>query len=268
MPSTTTKEPSAKEFVVKSNQLVEACYHLTLIEQQIILYAICRSREEQLGLSSDSLLTIHASAFVGKFDTNRGEVYRQMKSAMTTLHTRSVKFYKTHPETGKASVIDTPWISRGNYIDGAGQFQIQFAHEIIPLITRLESRFTAYRLDRIERMTSVHAIRLYELMAQYLPLGKRTMEIAKLKEILQLTKQYAAIRDFKKWVVNVAVREINEHSNLIVGYKQQKTGRAVTHLLFDIKLKPKRVEITPKKAGDIRRTMAIDPDDSDNQADA
>jgi plasmid replication initiation protein len=191
-----------------------------------------------------------------------------MKSAMTTLHTRSVKFYKTHPETGKASVIDTPWISRGNYIDGAGQFQIQFAHEIIPLITRLESRFTAYRLDRIERMTSVHAIRLYELMAQYLPLGKRTMEIAKLKEILQLTKQYAAIRDFKKWVVNVAVREINEHSNLIVGYKQQKTGRAVTHLLFDIKLKPKRVEITPKKAGDIRRTMAIDPDDSDNQADA
>ena len=234
MPSTTTIESSAKELVVKSNRLVEACYHLTLIEQQIILYAICRSREEQLGLSADTLLTIHASAFAGKFDTNRGEVYRQMKSAMTTLHTRSVKFCETDPETGKASVIDTPWISRGTYIDGAGQIQIQFAQEIIPLITRLETRFTAYRLDRIERMTSVHAIRLYELLAQYLSLGKRTLKISDLKEILQLTGQYEAIKDFKKWVIDVAIKEINEHSNLLVGYKQRKTGRSVTHLLFDI----------------------------------
>ncbi|MQT50325.1 RepB family plasmid replication initiator protein, partial [Pseudomonas helleri] len=41
------------EVVVKSNRLVEASYRLNLVEQQIILFAISRSRDEQLGLSPD-----------------------------------------------------------------------------------------------------------------------------------------------------------------------------------------------------------------------
>jgi hypothetical protein len=51
------------ELVVQSNRLVEASYRLTLIEQQIILFAICRAREEQLGLSADTLVTISAKDF-------------------------------------------------------------------------------------------------------------------------------------------------------------------------------------------------------------
>lgn len=42
------------ELVVKSNRLIEASYRLSLNEQRIILYAICRCREEQKGLFPDS----------------------------------------------------------------------------------------------------------------------------------------------------------------------------------------------------------------------
>ena len=47
-----------QEMVTKSNRLVEASYRLTLVEQQLVLYAICRSREEQRGLSANEPVTI------------------------------------------------------------------------------------------------------------------------------------------------------------------------------------------------------------------
>ena len=55
------------ELVVKSNRLIEASYRLSLNEQRIILYAICRCREEQKGLFPDSPVVITAEAFAKQF---------------------------------------------------------------------------------------------------------------------------------------------------------------------------------------------------------
>ena len=76
------------ELVVKSNRLVEACYRLNLIEQQIILFAISRSRDEQLGLSPNNPVTIAASAFAKVFGTNESKVYGQLKEALGDLFER------------------------------------------------------------------------------------------------------------------------------------------------------------------------------------
>jgi len=70
------------ELVVKSNRLVEASYRMTLVEQQIILFAICRAREEQRGLSPEDPVTIAAKDFARMFGTEEGSVYGQLKSAM------------------------------------------------------------------------------------------------------------------------------------------------------------------------------------------
>ena len=76
------------EVVVKSNRLVEASYRLNLVEQQIILFAISRSRDEQLGLSPDKPVTIAASDFAQAFGTNETKVYGQLKEAMGDLFRR------------------------------------------------------------------------------------------------------------------------------------------------------------------------------------
>ncbi|MQU09657.1 RepB family plasmid replication initiator protein, partial [Pseudomonas helleri] len=89
------------EVVVKSNRLVEASYRLNLVEQQIILFAISRSRDEQLGLSPDKPVTIAASDFAQAFGTNETKVYGQLKEAMGDLFDRSVTIYDTDPDTGK-----------------------------------------------------------------------------------------------------------------------------------------------------------------------
>ncbi len=235
------------ELVVKSNRLVEACYRLNLIEQQIILFAISRSRDEQLGLSPNNPVTIAASAFAKVFGTNESKVYGQLKEALGDLFERSVTIYDTDPATGKDRTVTTRWISDKAYIDGAGHIQLTFAPRVIPYITRLESEFTSYRLEKISGMSSAHAVRLYELLVQYLTIGKREIELSDLRKSLGLTDEYKAIKDFKKRVIVVAVAQINEHSDIRVSYTQRKTGRTVSHLIFAIKPEPKSDQVKRKK---------------------
>ncbi|GAC1544268.1 MAG: hypothetical protein NVS2B7_18510 [Herpetosiphon sp.] len=226
-----------QELVTKSNRLIEASYRLTLVEQQLVLYAICRSREEQRGLSANEPVTIDAHAFAAQFGLSQTHVYSKLKDAADTLYERRVLIHDIHPKTQKPRTVKTRWVSDVAYIDGAGLVEVTFAPKMIPFITKLEAEFTSYRLEKIGHMTSAHAVRLYELLVQYLGIGRREMEITWLKERLGIAGEYSAIKDFKKRVLDIAVAQINEHSDITVSHTQRKTGRAVTHLVFTIKAK-------------------------------
>ena len=65
---TVIESPEMKnaELVVKSNRLIEASYRLGLTEQRIILYAICRCRDEEKGLFPNEPVIITAEAFLKK----------------------------------------------------------------------------------------------------------------------------------------------------------------------------------------------------------
>ena len=67
---------------------------------------------------------------------------------------------------------------------------------------------------------------------QWLKIGKREIEVDWLKKQLQVEDIYTQIFDFKKRVIDVAVKEINQHSNISVKYTQRKAGRTITHFLF------------------------------------
>jgi len=232
------------ELVVKSNRLVEASYRLSLNEQRIILYAICRCREEQKGLFPDLPVTITADAFAKQFPTiDKTNVYRQLKEAMEALYDRSVTLHDIDPASGHARVKKTRWISEAAYVDGAGNVQVIFTPEVIKHITRLGVEFTSYQLEKVGNMTSAHAVRIYELLSQYRHAGNRTLNLAWLREALGVEPgEYKLTADFKKWVIETAVGQINKHSDLTVSYKSVKTGRAITDFAFKIRVKERKLK--------------------------
>jgi plasmid replication initiation protein len=227
------------ELVVKSNRLIEASYRLTLNEQRIILYAICRAREEQKGLFPDLPVIITADAFVKQFPgVGKGNVYHLLKEAMDALYERSVTLYETDSETGLPEVTKTRWISRGSYVDGAGRIKVVFTSDVIKYITRLEKEFTSYQLEKVGRMSSAYAVRLYELLTQYREIGARELNLVWLRDALQIEAgEYKLTADFKKWVLDVSVEQVNKHTDLTVSYKPKKTGRAITDFVFKIREK-------------------------------
>ena len=261
------------ELVVKSNRLIEASYRLGLNEQRIILYAICRCREEQKGLFPDLPVTITADAFMKQFPSvEKGSVYGQLKDAMNSLYNRSVTIHDIDPATKKARVRETRWISEKAYIDGAGHIQIVFTPEVIKYITRLETEFTSYQLEKVGNMTSAYAVRIYELLAQHREIGNRTFNMAWLRETLHIAPdEYKLTTNFVRKVIEVAVEQINKHSDLTVSYKPVKTGRAITDFAFKIKERKAKVASAPTdgayraklEANGQQRIPATEPDDSE-----
>jgi plasmid replication initiation protein len=240
---------SKNELVVKSNRLIEASYRLTLAEQRIILFAIVEARRTQKGLSADTFIDILAADYAAMFDIPVKQAYEQIKEAAQTLFYREFILYDTRPETGNERMTKGRWVSAASYIDGDGVIQLQFSGVIVPYITKLEAEFTRYKLEKIAHMSSAYAIRLYELLMQWGSVGRREVELEWLKKILMVDKNYERLDNFKKWVVDVAVAQINAHSDLTASYTQRKTGRVVTHLIFTFALKEEAAqEKAPAKA--------------------
>lgn len=234
------------EIVVKSNRLIEASYKLTMVEQQLILFAITQAREQHVLLTQDTVISIDAHAFARQFELNPDSVYSQLKEAADHMFDRYVVISDTHEKTGKPRRRRSRWIHEVGYVEGAGVVEICFTKRVIPYITRLEQQFTSYRLASVSRMTSLYAIRVYELLAQYARLGERRFALAELKKMLGIEKEYSLIHDFKARVLDVAVRQINKHSDLKVAYSQRKNGRVVAEIIFSIQSKDAKPS-KPKK---------------------
>ena len=222
------------DLVTKSNRLIEASYRLTLTEQQIILYCIAKIGDSNADFSALDSITISAMEFASVFSSGKDAVYYQLQEAAKSLFDRRVSIRQIDVETGKLAIIDTRWISEKAQIDEAGVIKIIFAPRIVDFIKNLDREFTPFTLDKISKMTSVHAIRLYELLRQYRSIGERTIQVIELKNMLELSDEYDRFFDFEKRVITPSYKQINDHSDILVKYSKIKNGNKVEGVHFKI----------------------------------
>lgn len=220
-----------KELVVKSNKLIEASFMLSINEQRMILLAITRVRRNK-ALDANMQFVVSAQDMVSIFGLEPKNAYRDLEMAAKKLFNRYITLDAPDPDFPKLKYTTTRWISSIGYIPDEGRVVLMFAQKIVPYLSLLESQFTKYKLVFIAKMTSSYAIRLYELLVQWRSIGKREVGVDWLKQQFQIEDKYKAIKDLKKDVIDIALSQINTHSDLTVSYTQRKTGRVVTHFTF------------------------------------
>ena len=247
------------KLIVKDNALIEASYTLGLAEQRLILLAIAEAREAEQAVDSVSLLKIHAHSYADCFGIDRGNAYEVIKDASKGLFDRYVTYHDKNPKNGNDRSFHCRWVDKIGYEKNSGLVYIRFTADIVPLITRLEAQFTSYALEQVAGLGSSYAVRLYELLMQWRSTGKTpTLELEKFR--LQLgveVTQYKTMSNFKKYVLDFAISQINTHTDITAKYEQYKAGRKITGFSFTFKQKnavktlskkPKRMQITRKEA--------------------
>lgn len=217
--------------VYKANALVEASYRLSLYEQRIVLACIAQVRRDE-SLTDQKLYTVSAQYLANETGVGLKTAYRHLKAASERLFERRVTLHEAPNGQGKASVRMTRWVQEVVYQEDQGTVALRFSQPMVPYLSQLSVEFTRYALADVAKMTSAHAIRLYELLAQWRDAGERMVSIDWLREALQLEDRYSNIRDLKRRVLEPAVEQVNEHSPLWVKWDQRKTGRRVSHLVF------------------------------------
>tara|TARA_R110001606_G_scaffold199660_1_gene347421 strand:+ start:4319 stop:5266 length:948 start_codon:yes stop_codon:yes gene_type:complete len=237
------------ELVVKDNALIQASYTLDLVEQRLMLLAIMEARETGKGIAPDSLLQIHAHSYAEHFDVNKETAYAVMKDASKGLFDRYVTYHDKNPKTGKDRSFHCRWVDKIGYEKDTGIVYLRFTHDVVPLITRLEQQFTSYDIEQISSLNSTYAIRLYELLIQWRSVGKTPLfDLQQFRQQLGVEPmQYKTMSNFKKYVLDFAVQQVNEHTDITVKYDQHKQGRIITGFTFNFKVKAKSKKTVESK---------------------
>lgn len=217
--------------IYKSNALVEASYRLSLYEQRIMLACIAQVRRDA-PLTDQQLYTVSAQQIADMAGVGLKTAYRDLKSASERLFRREVTLHEAPNGKGGAKVRLTRWVQEIVYQEDQGTVALRFSQPMVPYLSQLSAQFTKYALADVAKMTSAHAIRLYELLCQWRDAGKREVELSWFREKLHLEDRYSNIRDLKRRVIEPAVEQINEHSPLWLKWDQRKAGRRVSHLIF------------------------------------
>lgn len=227
------------KLVVKDNALIQASYTLDLAEQRLILLAIIEARNTKQGITQDTLLEIHASSYAKQFNINDKTAYTVVKEASKGLFDRYVTYHDKNPKNGKDRSFHCRWIDKTGIEPDSGIVYIRFTSDVIPLITRLESHFTSYEIDKVANLTSSYAIRLYEILISWREVGKTPKyEIDDLRSKLGVEpKQYQRMNNFKARVLELAIDQINEYTDITANYNQHKKGKVITAVSFSFKPK-------------------------------
>ena len=230
---------SKGNLVVKTNQLNSALQNLSLPEIRIIQLAIVDARETNTGLSTDKPLRIDALRYAEIFETTRQNGYQRMKDAEGNLFNRRFSYID---ERGK--LVKSRWIQQVTYLDDEGAIELVFTLAVVNGISRIdgaEDFFTSYLLEQTASMDSIYSVRLYELLIQWLA-AKQTplFDLDNFRNQLGVEDhEYKRMGNFKLRVLDLAVKEINEKSDIKVSYSQVKKGRTITGFKFKVHEKTK-----------------------------
>ena len=239
-----------RDLVVKDNALINASYNLDLVEQRLILLAIVEARESGKGINANDPLEVHADSYINQFGVHRNTAYQALKDACKDLFARQFS-YQEKKANGNIRNVMSRWVSQIAYNDNEATVDLIFAPAVVPFITRLEEQFTKYELQQVSSLSSAYAIRLYELLIQWRSTGKTpTIELQEFRKKLGvLDNEYLRMAHLKERVLELSIKQINEHTDITVKYEQHKKGRSISGFSFTFKQKKKdnpSIERDPK----------------------
>ena len=238
-----------KEIIVKDNALINASYNLDLVEQRLILLAIIEARETGKGINANDALEVHASSYINHFNVEKHTAYTVLKQAADDLFERRFSYQFTNTN-GNNEYVKSRWVSEIRYVENEALIKLIFAPSVVPLITRLEQHFTSYELKQVRQLSSRYAIRLYELLIAWRSTGKTPIfELTEFRNQLGIADdEYKRMELFKRRVLEVAISQVNDFTDIVVKYEQHKKGRTISGFSSDFKQKQERKKIDIKKS--------------------
>jgi Protein involved in initiation of plasmid replication len=217
--------------VVKSNDLIQKSrFQLSSQEQKIILYLISKIKPKDMVLKEHTF-EIRDFCKICGLETNSGANYKYIKQTMKDLRDRSIWVTL---ENGSETTL--AWIDKVTMNKQSGAVIIKIDEMMKPYLLQLQERFTQYELLYTLAMRSQYSIRLYELLKSYEYQRRKIFDLEKLKHMLS-AENYGRYPDFKRKVLDIAMREINDLSDLAVTYEIIKKGRKYAQIEFSMRIK-------------------------------
>ena len=229
---------NAEHNTVAANDIIKGKQSMTLQTARLIRLLVTQIAERDKDLKTYTCKITDLAKFLNIDSSNLyKDIFKICECAM-----KSVVYIGTGNPKHPWELFH--WVSTASY-DGKGTLTLRLSDEIKPYVLELEKWFTQYKLKNILEFNSYYAIRLYEIIkcedgATGNMQSELEFEIEELRQYFDCEKKYKLFTDFKRKVIEVAVREINEKSDIWLKPTYKKWGRAYTSVSFEIHANFKR----------------------------
>ena len=241
--------------VIKSNTLIEASINLTTVEARILDLVFSDisgvpeiERDAYIQLDDMNEFKVHVSDYIKAYEScELNNAYTTMKEASERLFGRYFTYYKESEHFDDAlEVHKTRWVYDIGYAENQAYITVKLNPIVIGMVGKLKTCFTQYNITHKAGLNGQYAYRLYDMCKQW-ENKKYDTEISlyQLRQRFGLEKdQYKTMSNFKRVVLDPAVRQINESpaSDITVKYEQKKVGKVITDFVFKVKAKKRPIE--------------------------
>jgi len=221
------------------NAITSGRYDFSACQLDILFMVLANLKEDEL--------TYRIYAKDIEMLTGREWNYQQLKRATENIGSR---MFEIETETRYKQI----WLFQSvEYITGQGAFEVMISEPARPLFFELKNNFTHFQLRSVLACTSSYAKRLYMIACQWRTIGKfpKPIPIVDLKTMLGLidkkgNEQLERISQFKERVLDIAKKQINEHTDISFDYQLYKRGRSFEYVQIFVdtsKHNPQQLEI-------------------------
>ena len=238
--------------ITKSNTLVEACYDLSVAEHDLMTLAINKMHKQPTGTKQ---VTISAKEFAIANKVTDNYAYKTLKDTAKTLGERKLKFplyvdnniqaedssqklcvLKPNHSNFKVLKAEYSWLQGISYQDQEGYILLHFSDPLAFLIEHTNQAYTKYDYIKTVNFKGASSKRMYELIHKWKGLGKTPeMTVAEWKEYFGVTDSYPKVAEFKRRVLDPAIKQINEQGEFKLTLTSRKEGRGISHFRLLIK---------------------------------
>ena len=214
------------------NAITTARYEMTACEMDIVFYLLSLLKKE------DRIGTFYRVKVLDLMAmTSRQWNYQQFQEATSALRGREFIFQDDH------RLLQVGLLASAEYLKGEGVIELEISEKIRPYLIDLKRNFTSFRLQAAFNLNSKYAKRVYQIASQWKDKSEtRVYSLHDFKVMLSLKdpkgvepEKYSKVSMLQKWVLDVAVEQINQHTELYIGYELVKKGRAFNAIKFSVK---------------------------------
>lgn len=264
--SLTFKAPDLKHEhrSVIANDFIKGELKISLLALKIFLVAV-NEIDAGLGPEHDTEFynyKIPLTELMPIFDipaTRKHSIYDSAKTAVKEL--LSTQIIVSSGKTYKGVNLVSMAQSKDGYI------YIRLNQDMKPYFLQLERNFTQLQTDIILKMQSIHSVKIFTCICMELGLlqareGKKpyadnkcsvSISVDDIRLMTNTQKKYPATKDFRKYVIEPAIEEINNCSDYHIEIGQVQTGKSISAYTFTIQSKasylfgPKKKKIKKKE---------------------
>lgn len=221
----------SKELEIRQhNALTNARYEYTELQLDLFFFIISKLRKGD----TDTVYQLDIMELSGL----TGKRYNG-----TYLHKATADMGARMLEVEDANEYQQIWMfQRIRYLKGKGIIEFDLTKYVLPFLFHLKNNFTSYELASALRLTSKYAKRVYQICSQWKDLGEtKKYDLQDFRKMLGLidekgNEKIKQIKELRERVLDIAVKQINEHTELSISYELEKKGRAFKNIVFSVKL--------------------------------